>query len=405
MPLISIWQSNPTAIGQSTIEQVVAMAGDGNLKDASLCSTELREYLGQVQSTTRLAAYIEHCLASSFSKSGFVLQDLVNELGRRLDYKVENGRYQGTSTAVGYDGIWTAPESHSIIVEVKTTDAYRISLDTVAAYRRKLIDLAKVTGSCSILIVVGREDTGELEAQIRGSRHAWDIRLISADALVKLVQLKEDSDGPDTGKRIRSLLTPMEYTRLDGMIDVMFTTAKDIGAAVAQDTSDKLEGEGPPEAPEKGKSGWEFTDVDLLDSKRARIVEAMSTKTETKLIRKSRALFWDTAHDVRVVCSISKRYTKRSSEPYWYAYHPQWDEFLSEGHQSFFVLGCMDLDFAFAIPRKIIYESLVGLHTTTTERSTYWHVHIGELAENEYVLLLPKLSKPLALSDFRVQLN
>jgi len=35
-----------------------------------------------------------------------------------------------------------------------------------------------------VLIVVGRQDTGELEAQIRGSRHAWDIRLISAEALL-----------------------------------------------------------------------------------------------------------------------------------------------------------------------------------------------------------------------------
>jgi len=402
MPLISIWQSNPAAIGQSSIEQVVAMAGDGNLKDGSHCSVELREYFGQVQSTTTLAAYIEHCLSSSFSKSGFVLQNLVNELGRRLDYKVENGRYQGTPIAVGYDGIWTGAESHSIIVEVKTTDAYRISLDTVAAYRQKLIDTGKVAGSSSILIVVGREDTGELEAQIRGSRHAWDIRLISADALVKLVQLKEDSDGPDTGKKIRSLLIPMEYTRLDGMIDVMFTTAKDVEAAVAQDTSDKPEEDAQLEAPEKEKSGWKFTDVDLLDSKRARIIDALSANTGAKLIRKSRALFWDTTHGIRVVCSISKRYTKRSSEPYWYAYHPQWDEFLRDGQQSFFVLGCMDLDFAFAIPRKIIYENLAGLHTTTTEKSTYWHIHIGEPTDKHYVLLLPKFSTHLSLNEFRV---
>jgi hypothetical protein len=405
MPLISIWQSNPTAIGQSTIEQVVAMAGDGTLRDGSHCSAELREYLGQVQSTTTLADYIEHCLTSSFSKSGFVLQDLVNELGRRLDYKVENGRYQGTSNAIGFDGIWTAPESHSIVVEVKTTDAYRISLDTVAAYRQKLIDAGKITGSCSILIIVGREDTGELEAQIRGSRHAWDIRLISADALVKLVQLKEDSDGPETGNKIRSLLVPMEYTRLDGMIDVMFATAKDVEAAVAQDTSDQPEEDEQSGPLEKGKSGWEFTDIGLLDSKRAKIIDAMSTKMATKLIRRSRALFWDTTHDVRVVCSISKRYMKRSSEPYWYAYHPQWDEFLREGIESFFVLGCMDLDFAFAIPRKTIHENLGGLHTTTTERSTYWHVHIGESEDNQYVLLLPKLSSHLALTDFRVQLK
>jgi hypothetical protein len=79
--------------------------------------------------------------------------------------------------------------------------------------------------------VVGRDDTGELEAQVRDSRHAWDIRLISADALLKLVLLKESADDPETGRKIRSLLVPMEYTRLDAMIDVMFTTATDVEQA------------------------------------------------------------------------------------------------------------------------------------------------------------------------------
>ena len=124
-----------------------------------------------------------------------------------------------------------------IVVEVKATDAYRISLDTIAAYGDKLIANSEVFSPSSILIVVGREDTGELEAQVRGSRHAWDIRLISADALIKVVQLKEDTDAPDTGRKIRSLLAPMEYTRLDQMIDVMFTTAKDVETAAVAETT------------------------------------------------------------------------------------------------------------------------------------------------------------------------
>jgi len=78
-----------------------------------------------------------------------------------------------------------------VIVEVKTTDAYRISLDTIAGYRTRLQEQDTVGKNTSILLVVGREDTGELEAQVRGSRHAWDVRLISVDALVSLVKLKE----------------------------------------------------------------------------------------------------------------------------------------------------------------------------------------------------------------------
>jgi len=65
-------------------------------------------------------------LSNAFPKGGQVLQDLVNELGRRLEYDVTNGRYQGTTNAVGFDGIWRDPSGHGLVIEVKTTDAYRL---------------------------------------------------------------------------------------------------------------------------------------------------------------------------------------------------------------------------------------------------------------------------------------
>src|SRR5947209_14159732 len=118
MPLLALWNSNQSAVSEFSIEQVVATAGDGVLKDGSLCSTELREYLAQTRAE-KIASYVEHCLGSSFTKGGMVLQDLINELGRRLDYEVVNGRYQGISSAIGFDGLWRSPEGHSIIAEVK----------------------------------------------------------------------------------------------------------------------------------------------------------------------------------------------------------------------------------------------------------------------------------------------
>jgi hypothetical protein len=403
MPLLALWKSNPNAIGESTIEQIVAIAGDGSLKDGSHCSLELRDYLAQIPSS-KISDYVEHCLSSGFAKSGMVLQDLINELGRRLDYHVTNGRYQGTSNTIGFDGIWIS-EGHTIIAEVKTTDAFRISLDTIASYRARLQSSNEITASSSILIVVGRGDTGELEAQIRGSRHAWDIRLISADALLKLVQLKEDSDDPETGRKIRSLLAPMEYTRLDKMVDVMFTTAKDVEAALSVTGTDKEDSETDDSASEAStKAGWEFTDFAVLDQKRGQIVNAVAEKIGSKLIKKSRALFWDATHEKRIACTVSKRYVKRTSTPYWYAYHPAWDDFLGEGKTSFFVLGCMDLSFAFAIPLKALRENLSALNTTTTERGTYWHIHLVEKHNGDYAVLLPKRSSQLPLTEYRINL-
>ena len=412
MPLLKFWESNPRAVEELTIEQVVSSAGDGSLKDGSHCSEELRSYLAQIL-TSKIAAYVEHCLTSGFSKGGMVLQDLINELGRRLDYDVKNGRYQGVSNEIGFDGLWLSPDGHTIVAEVKTTDAYRISLDTIVAYRGKLIDAGKANSRSSILIVVGREDTGELEAQVRGSRHAWDIRLISADSLIKLVQLKESSGDPETGRKIRSLLTPLEYTRLDQMIDVVFTTAKDVeGAAEIEHPDDDVAGElGLSEsrkeasAPvEKTKGIWQFTDSQLLDQKRQEIVNCFGRAQGTAFVKKSRALFWDASHQKRIICTISKRYPK--SYLYWYAYHPEWHEFLREGSASFLILGCMDLPFAFAVPWRLIDHSLDGLNTTTTAKEhTYWHIHLIEAASSQYAIVLPKKSITLALSEYRIELR
>lgn len=399
MPLITLFSSSPSAINELSIEQIVATAGDGNLKDESVCSQELRGYLAQVPSP-KLVDYVDHCLSSTFTKGGMVLQDLINELGRRLDYAVINGRYQGTANRIGYDGIWKSPEGATLIVEVKTTDTYRISLETIIGYREKLIASGQVNTKPSVLIVVGREDTGELEAQVRGSRHAWDIRLISADALAKLVQLKENAEGPDTGRKIRSLLTPMEYTRLDEMVDVMFTTATDVEAAIVED-----EDEGDLANDGKSKGVWQFTDSGILDRKRGEIIAALGRVIGANLIKKSRALFWDSDHEKRVACTISKRYTKRSSYPYWYAYHPQWDEFLRDGNLAFVVVGCVDLSFAFSIPWETFHPLLGALNTTTTEKGTYWHLHLTEIEPGAYALILPKRGETLPLSEFRLSLE
>ena len=173
-----------------------------------------------------------------------------------------------------------------LVVEVKTTDAYRISIDTISTYREKLIGSGRIAGKSSVLIVVGRQDTGELEAQVRGSRHAWDVRLISVEALSKLVLLKENSDEEETGRKIRSVLIPVEYTRLDALVDVMFTTATDVEA---QAIDVDLEGASASESmyePQPGSRSPVFTDSRLLQAKRDQIVATMSKELGAALVKK-----------------------------------------------------------------------------------------------------------------------
>ncbi|MFC2135317.1 hypothetical protein ACFLTH_11950 [Bacteroidota bacterium] len=399
MSLIKLWKSNSEAIEDYSIEQIVSMSGDGKLKDNNDCSKELRDYLSQIPST-KLSEYIEYCLSSAFPKSGFVLQDLVNELGRRLDYKVTNGLYKGVQNKVGYDGIWSAPESNFILIEVKTTDAYRLSLDNLVNYKKSLQNTSTVTDNTSILIVVGREDTGELEAQVRGSRHAWDIRLISADALMRLIALKESSEEVETAQKIRSILVPLEYTKLDEMVDVMFTTAKDVESYTEGHLVEVSADEN-----ENSERQWQFTPAKLLSSKRDQIVSKFSKKTDVNFIKKSRALYWSSDNKIRIATTISKRYASTSEKSYWYAYHPIWDDFLKGGTSSHFILGCMDLDIAFSIPFDIIHSNLDNLNTTTRQgnKRMYWHIKI-RIEEGSYFLLLPKASTTLNLNEYLFKL-
>lgn len=104
MALLSFWKTNKEEVLKQTIEQVVSNAGDGNLRDHSDCSAEFRSFLKMAPSE-QLFGYARHCLETPFNKSGLVLQDIVNELGRRLDFEAEDGLYQGKKTAVGFDGI------------------------------------------------------------------------------------------------------------------------------------------------------------------------------------------------------------------------------------------------------------------------------------------------------------
>lgn len=309
---------------------------------------------------------------------------------------------------LGHDGEWLSTEGDAIVLEVKTTDTYRISLDTIVGYRDGFIAKSSAASRASILIVVGREDTGELEAQVRGSRHAWDIRLISAEALLKLVQIKENADGFDTGLKIRSLLRPMEYTRLDAMVDVMFTATKEVEAAadenmISEDGEDSEIAE-PAKAPETGK--WQFTDSSSIQKKRDAILTALAQRERTNFVRRTRAVYWNADRTIRVVCTISKRYERSSLYRYWYAYHPRWNDFLGEGKRSFFVLGCMDLNVGFAIPVDVMRSILGDLNATgDTSEAGSWHIHIAESNPGEFSILLSRRQTALPLIEYQFPLG
>ncbi len=213
------------------IEQIISMCGDGQLTDASVCSKDFRKYLDNA-SPDDLRKHIDRLLGETkIAKGGLALQDAVNEVGHRLGFDIIHGRYQGIKNDIGYDGVWQH-QDFQLIVEVKTTDAYRINLDIVDKYRKEYLAKESPGKDAHILIVVGRQDTGDLEAQIRGSQHNWSVRMISIEALVRMMFICLENTSQLFQEQLRKIFIPIEYTRLDHMVDYIVNTQEETNRVV-----------------------------------------------------------------------------------------------------------------------------------------------------------------------------
>ena len=379
MALLDLWQSSRELLEDKSVHQIIAFAGGGKLKDGSRTSEEFRAFLAEVPSAF-LERYADQCLTEKFDGSGFALQDAVNHVGVRLGFSVEDGLYRGRKGANGYDGLWRSEDGHTIVVEVKTTDAYRIDLETVAGYRHNLITSGEAAkGTSSILIVVGRSDTGDLEAQIRGSRHAWDIRLISVDALMRLMNLKQDLEDPVVVQKTRQILLPREYTKLDDIIDLVFSTAGDV-------RQEKGPGEVvPPEEPrEVGETvprEKKFTPV-AYHTDCIKRVEAAFGKA---LVKRSRTLFASSDGSTLVRCLVSKAHEKPGRVLYWFSFHPHQREELQESADAWVALGCGSDETVLLVPFSDFDEWVDGMNATDRDDRLYWHVQVY-VAADSYVL-------------------
>jgi hypothetical protein len=364
MALIDLWINSRPQLEDKHIQQIIAFAGNGQLRDGNKASEELRDFLSTIPSNF-LQLYADQCLRDSFNGSGFALQDLINQAGRRLGFTVELGRYRGQTGHIGYDGIWRFPDGHAVIIEVKTTDAYRIDLDTIAEYRKALIRQGSVQEqSSSMLIVVGREDTGDLEAQIRGSRHAWDMRLISVDSLMRLMVLKEEVEEPRTIRRIYDILIPREFTKLDSIVEIIFSTAEEVKHEEQPTAVEDIL--------EEVLTAAKATPVSFNTA----CVERVQQALHRVFVKRSRASYASSDGALALICAVSRTYVRGDQQGFWFAFHPHQKEFLEHAQESFVVLGCGSESIVLLIPFGEFSQWLPDMNITEREDRFYWHIRI-----------------------------
>jgi hypothetical protein len=400
MPLIAFWNSSREQVLGLSLEQIVKNSGDGRLRDGAESSKELRQFLSEIP-TEKLGDYTEQCLAEGFDKSGFALQDIVNEIGGRLGFRVEPGLYHGRRDRIGFDGIWRHAGEPEIVVEVKTTDYYSVNLDKLNSYRERLAAAGNISRKASFLVVVGRDDTNSLEAQIRGSRYAWDMRLVSVDALVRSVLINEKSDSVDTANKIRQILRPIEYTRVDRIIELVFTTAEEVESSqeIQSPPSDVIEVEGQTLAT-RGTLQIDRTPQFMLDAHRQLAVDGFAQLKHIRLLKRGRRLFIDDTAQVAVCCLISKRYDNQR-HPYWYGFSPKMDEAIQGYKNAFVVIACLDRREAYAVPYKAFRPVLDQVNKSMLNgRLAHWQVQLTSSEYGKMAVAAPRGSMNLDLSPY-----
>ncbi|MEO0684418.1 MAG: hypothetical protein AAFY76_05055 [Cyanobacteria bacterium J06649_11] len=377
------------------IDQFINIFGDGQLLDNSTAVIEFRKYL-EICNNVQLEQYANECIDRKFEGNGYVLQDIVNEIGKRLGFKVEHGVYRGSSNKSinGFDGLWKSPDGYEFVIETKTTSDFQMSLKTFIDYRKKLIFDQKIgEDTSSIVLVIGRGKSKEdLEAQIRGSRFGWFIRTISVEALIQMLAIRENTNDINSFNKIYQIFRPEEYTRLDKLVDLLFTTSKDANLDDEADEEDVEEKELTPVEREK-----KFTPVKFYQGCIERIQKHMDVN-----LRKSLRITWiDDEKDIHVKCSISKLHDKLSYSQYWFAFHPHQREYLRSYENSYMAFGCGTPDRIVLFPFADFDELVDNMNITEREDRHYWHVHIQE-RNGQYFILQSKsdTSEPVDITKY-----
>jgi hypothetical protein len=224
-------------MSRSTIEDVLMLIGEPLSDKKEEAKARFRRYVAQPKwSPDDYRAWLTECTEKGGRDSDTrvyysALQDIVVSLGHRLGLQVEYGRYSGSQTEPAFDGLWKRQGDEVIVLEVKTSAWPVDKVRQLGDYLGQLAqdkgwEAANVYG----LYVIGPGDYEALITQIRGSDWRNQIRLISFENLLRLIELAQQLDaigGPGTGaEKAQSLLIPVEAIDLGDLIDLIMQIAE-----------------------------------------------------------------------------------------------------------------------------------------------------------------------------------
>jgi hypothetical protein len=167
--------------------------------------------------------------------------------------------------------------------------------------------------------------------------------------------IKEEVEDPELHHRIRAILIPYEFTRLDGIADLLFSAAKEIKQDDEQVDADV------DDLPEKSKEP-KFIPVAFHED----CIKLIQKSLSVSLIKRTRSGYSSPDNKVAVICAVSKEHDPNKKPNYWFAFHPHQKEFLDRFLSSYVTFGCGSANQILRIPYEQ-FESWLKDSWTTTE--------------------------------------
>ena len=204
------------------------------------------------------------------------------------------------------------------------------------------------------------------------------------------MQLKTDDlvEDPQIVEKIRRVLVPQEFTKVDGIIDLVFSTAEDVKKgqelAVADTEDEDVEETKRPK----------FTPSNFRDECAVRV----QAHLKQPLVKRSFAVYSSPDESVVAICINSREYKKPKGFGYWFAFHPHQRDRL-HGPGAYVALGCGSPSQILLVPASDFVSWLDGCNTTTREGRSYWHVQVSKI-NGEYRLRQRKSADPIKLTQY-----
>ena len=208
----------------------------GELEDGQESQQKFQHFIKQEKwGLEHFDAWLNESIKNKWHKE---FQDLIIALGRKLGFDIEFGCYKAIPGRVPFDGIWKTADGKHIIIEVKMGTWVSIDVSQLGEY---LDRIAKERGISKIqvygLYVVG--DEGEIKSladQVRGSKYAHDVRIISYGDLLVLAKMRKELSLAD--RQLARLLLPIDAVNVGELVQLInsLIKARESELSIARET-------------------------------------------------------------------------------------------------------------------------------------------------------------------------